>query len=411
MKKQIFIVCIAGVFSLQAHMSVMRSYDPCMIPTHWIGQEKQMWMFGAVGLSAKGRNAAGIEVSDSQYLSADQNGLAMLKGSAATSDSALVAQQINVDDDDGVRGHYVVVGDFAVPMQWVFGGRYHFLPEWAVSVQVPFLSMHFKNIVWTNQTKNSTADDALTRTLLTDSFFSNVTTWGDGLNLQDWHKRGLGDATIMLTWHRRFLQSKQWLKEVGVRLQVGLSVPTGVKKDEDKVFSVPFGNDGACAFPFGAGLDLRFKNYLRAGVDVSFEHVFSHTKKRRIMTDADQTPYLYLTKTDARKDYGITQIFNVYVEPQLPKGFALRFAYQHAKHNEDELFVLSSAYSSITANKGLELKEWTTHHIVTQLRWDAQKAESSMRLSPQMSVFLKTPFNGKRSLQATSIGWSFAFSF
>ena len=411
MKKQIFALCIAGIFSVNAHMSAMRAYDSSMAPVYWIGQEKQLWMFSAFGTSTKGRNASGVVVPDTQYLSAQQNGLAMLKGSFVNSEPALVAQQINVDDDDGVRGHYVVTGDFSVPAQWTLGGRYHFWNEWAVSAHVSLLSMQCKNILWTNQTKNVTGDDALTRTLLTDSFFSNVAQWGDGLNLQDWEKRGLSDATVMLTWQRKFLQNKEWLKEVGVRMRIGLTLPTGVKKDEDKAFSVPFGNDGAYALPFGAGLDLRFRNYVRLGVDVSFEHIFSHTKNRRIMTDANQTNYLYLHKTETRKEYGITQMFNLYIEPQLPKGFALRLAYQHAKHNDDELFILSSAYSSITANKASSLKEWTTHHLITQLKWDAEKAYSDARIRPQLSVFLKTPFNGKRSLQTTTIGFSCSIGF
>lgn len=411
MKKQIVVLCMAGFFTTHTHMSAMRAFDSSMAPVYWVGQEKQFWMFTAFGTSTKGRNAAGTVVPDTQYLSAEQNGLAMLKGSPTTSEPAQVAQQINVDDDDGVRGHYVVTGDFAVPVQWSLGARYHFFNEWAVSAHVSLINMECKNIVWSNKTKNITADDALTRALLTDNFFNNVAAWGDGLNLQDWNKRGLSDTTVMLSWNRRFLQNKEWLKEVGVRMRIGLTLPTGVKKDEDKAFSVSFGNDGAYALPFGAGLDLRFKNLARAGVDVSFEHIFSHTKNRRIMTDSHQTNYLYLTKTETRKEYGVTQMFNLYIEPQLPKGFALRLAYQHTKHNDDELFVLSSTYSSITANKASSLKEWTTHHLITQLKWDAQKAERSMRFMPQFSVFLKTPFNGKRSLQTTALGFSCSIGF
>lgn len=413
MKKQIALVLLTVSSCVNAvpFVNAIRPYDINFQPIHWKRQEKNISLMTAYGVSGKARNGGGNKVSEPQYLHATQNALAMLKGSEAASEIANIAQQINVNGDNGVRGHFVVTGDFDVPLNFVFAGHYHFLNEWTINAYLPVYHMAFKNIVWENKTKNVTGDDALTRTLLTDNFFSNVTRLGDNLNLQDWSKTSIGDLTVSLSWMRRFLQHKEWLKEVRVNTRMGLSLPTGAKKDEDKAFSLAFGNDGAFALPFGAGLDLRLKNLCWIGVDISFENIFSHIKKRRIMTDAAQTNYLFLQKTNARKEYGFTQMFNLYVEPELYKGVSLRLSYQHTKQGDAKLFVISDDYSSITANKAEELKEWTTHHILAQLKWDRIKLNSKAGVLPQISIFGQVPFNGRRSLQSASVGMSVAFGF
>ena len=293
----------------------------------------------------------------------------------------------------------------------VFAGHYHFLNEWTLSVYLPVYKMKFENIVWGNQTKNVTGDDALTRSLLTNNFFSNVSRLGDNLNLQDWSDTGVGDTTVMVSWVRQFVQNKPWIKQVNINTRLGIALPTGVKKNEDKAFSVAFGNDGAYTMPFGAGLDLRFRRLCWAGIDISFEHIFSHTKNRRFMTDDAQTNYLFLQKSNIRKEYGFMQMFNLYVEPYITQALSVRFAYQHTKHGDDELFVLSEDYSSIVANKAEDLKEWTTHHVLMQLKWDRQKSDSDARFKPQASIFAQVPFNGRRSFQTANIGLSFNVSF
>lgn len=365
----------------------------------------------AFGFSQKARNNDGDKVSSPQYLFADQNALAMLKGMPEGSETAALAERINVDEDTGVRGHYKVTGDYQVPFQLVFAGHYHLDDEWSAGVHVPFYHMKFDNIIWENQTKTGGPDDAPTREYLTDNFFSNVSKLGDNLNLQDWNQYGAGDLTVMVSWSRHFFQNREWLKEVSINARGGATFPVGVKKNEDKAFSLPFGNDGAYSIPFGAGIDLRFKKYAWVGINVTFDNIFSHTKVRRIMTNADQTNYLLLQKANTRKEYGFVQMFNLYVEPQISDAFSLRFAYAHSKTGDDKLFILSENYSTVVANKNIELEESTMHDFVMQLNWDAAKLKPTAQFKPQGSIFAQIPFKARGSLQAASIGFSLSMSF
>ena len=55
-----------------------------------------------------------------------------------------------------------------------------------------------------------------------------------GLDISSWSKTGIGDLSLMVEWLRDFPQPKPLLKNVRLNLRGGISIPTGVKKDEDK---------------------------------------------------------------------------------------------------------------------------------------------------------------------------------
>ena len=408
-KKLFFIITLTfGTLQSRIFDSIV-PYDRNMTPFFGMYKKKFSDVI-SFGFSGEGRNAEGDKVDPTRFLCANQNALAMLKGALSDSEIAAIAQQVNVDDDNGVRGHFLTTGSYNMPFYTLFSCAYQPVHEWSFYAYLPLMHVEMENITWHNQTKNSTADDVLTRALITDDFFANVTRLGN-LNLQSWRKTGFGDMTFFGAWNRRFLQQKQWLKEVALTVRAGISFPTGVKKDQDKAFSLAFGNDGAYAFPFGAGIDLRFRHYAWAGIDVSFEHIFSHTKVRRIMTDPAQTNYLFLHTAKTRREYGMIQRFNIYLEPQLWKGFAMRIAYQHAKQSDDFLYVISRDYSQVVANQAQELQEWSTHHIFTQLKWDSSKLYKKAKLQPQVSIFARIPFNGRQVLQNKSVGCSVVIDF
>lgn len=413
MKKQkLFFLVLSVTTQVYAQTNLLRSYDiNFRRKDKQEAHDKHFTLRTVFGIAEKARNNDGDKVSSPQYLFADQNALAMLKGMGDNTEANAIAQAINADGDTGVRGHYIVTGDYNIPFQFVLAGHYHWNEEWTIGAHLPFYHMKFDNIVWENQTKTGGPDDAQTRELLTNNFFSNVSRLGDNLNLQDWSQYGAGDLTTMISWSRHFFQNREWLKEVTINARGGVTFPLGVKKNVDKAFSLPFGNDGAYTIPFGAGIDLRFKKYAWVGINVTFDHIFSHTKVRRIMTHADQTNYLLLQKANTRKEYGFVQMFNVYIEPQISDAFSLRFAYAHSKIGDDKLFVLSEDYSSIIANKNIALEEGTTHDFVMQCNWDAAKLKPTARFKPQGSIFAQIPFKARGSLQSASIGFSMSATF
>ncbi len=408
MKKIILSSVLISCFSVDAINFFERSLADINFRSHLQRLKKhEILVIPSISFAGQGRSCHGDKVNPLQYLATTQDALAMLKGFPVGSIESQIGQNINIDDDNGMRGHFVINGDLSFESS-VFEYSYRFFSEWFLRFRMPVYIARINHTSWVDQTQNLTYDDMLTHQLLTDNFFNNVETFG-GLRLTDWSAVGPGDLTTYLHWMRVFLQEKEWLKEVGINARLGVSFPTGKCKNEDQAFSYAFGNDGAFALPFGAGIDLKFKKFLRAGIDVGFEQIFSCTKHRRIMTDLLQTDFLFLQKADARKEYGITQRFNLYLEPQLTDTMVVRIAYQHTKHGHDKLCILNNDFSSITASKAMGLKEWTTHDIFMQFRYDNLGTRGVV--SPIFSVFAQIPFNGKRSLDAPTIGFDIAMHF
>jgi len=416
MKKcYLLIICAATVqngLCGYAPVNLLYPQDTVLKPRKWSDQRLHISHSVLFGVSdAQGWNGNGDKVSATQVWTADQNALAMVTGFDQGTEQANIAQECNaVDGDDGVRGHFDVTGDFNIPFSYQFGARYYIKNAFWVGAFIPVYKMQFKNVAWTDHTLNITADDVLTKARITTDFFANVSRLGDGLNLQEWEKTGFGDVVLMAGWHEHFRQYKEWIKDVATNVRVGISLPTGVQKDEDKVMFMPFGNDGSVAILAGMGLTINYVNRFNAGVDLEFLHVFNNTRKRRIKVDADQTEFLLLTKTDVQKDPGFSHRFMLFCDAKLVKGLSARVAYHHRKRSADTLYVLSYDYSSTIANTAESLKEWTTHNALFQLTWDMADEEKNKN-KPQFTAFYMHPFNGRRSVQSAQAGCGFSLSF
>ncbi|NBQ17278.1 hypothetical protein EBU24_03105 [bacterium] len=285
----------------------------------------------AGGFNTTGYNANGDRVNALHYLSADQNSLAMVKGFDATTEQAAIAQQFNINDDDGVRGHLVFTGNLSMPISSIFTVQKSFGNSWFVGLSLPIYSMKLSNLQWSDQTQNVTFSDNLAKTLITNNLAANVERLGSGMQLKNWSKTGPGDITILGGYRHSFVQNKPWIKNVTVNVRSGFMLPTGLTCNEDLIMNFPFGNDGSVGLVVGAGIDVDFKQVVDAGIDVEFLHVFNNTRNRRIKVDANQTDFLMLTKTEVQKDPGFFQKFNLYVKPKICTGFSFLLAYQFAK--------------------------------------------------------------------------------
>ena len=104
MKKQFLLLLALGtVIQVSAQSNMLRSYDVNFRPTYWKKNEKKFSVMSAFGITQKARNSESEKVSSPQYLHETQNALAMLKGMGAATEATALAQQINVNGDNGVR--------------------------------------------------------------------------------------------------------------------------------------------------------------------------------------------------------------------------------------------------------------------------------------------------------------------
>ena len=207
MKKIILVSVVFSCLSLYSTTFIDRSLFDSNFRSHIQRVKKhELLVIPSFGFYGEGRNAQGDKVNPLCYLQETQDALAMVKGFSVGSIENQIAQQINVDDDDGVRGHFLVKGDYSF-QNAVFGYSYHINNEWFFRMRMPFVGAKIINTSWVDLTQNITMDDMLTHQFITDAISSNVQTFGD-LYISDWSARGIGDIVAYAHWERVFLQEK-----------------------------------------------------------------------------------------------------------------------------------------------------------------------------------------------------------
>jgi len=317
--------------------------------------------------------------------------------------------------DDGRRGRFLLNGEFE-GLDVNFSGKYRLPIEkipgnFDFYLYVPLRYMRLGNVTWHDQTQDVLVADRDVKRYLTNDIQGVAHELG-GLDLGSWNKTGLGDIIFMLGWYLDFRQIKEHLKNVRITTRVGLTIPSASEKDEDKVFSLPLGNDGAWGVPFTAGIDLDFVHKVKAGLEFEAFVLFDQTRERRLKTDVNQTDFLLLHKGRATKSFGATWKFNLFVKVyNFLRGLSAKVAYQFLKHDDDRLTAQDNDFSYNIINSAQSLEEWGAQNFVFQVNYDFFKECRNSWFKPQISFFYKLPITGKRVINPHTFGGQIAFNF
>jgi len=381
-------------------MNLLWPHDTLIRP--WYTPEKRFgfYLYGEHGFDMKSYNSSGCSVNIMNVWQNEQNALKALEGCPADSKAGQLRIKLGANDD-GVRGHFCVSGDMDIDGGALYT-RFSFHNDWFVNIYLPFYRMKLKNVVWQDKTLAVDQQDFIVKSCLTDDFL-NVICEVSGLHLGGWTRTGVGDLTFLLQWLRDFEQPKEFLRNVRLNWRVGTNIPTGLRKDEDKILALPFGYDGAVGLRFGFSLDALLGEHFQTGFDVELHHLFGNTRERRIKSQRDQTDLLFLKKTCVYKDFGLTQKFNLYFQLQAG-GFATRVGYQFLKRGGDFLYIAGQDASDEIANTAISLFDWTAHQIFVNAYYTPNWDKDDERVKPYVSLFARMPFNGKRTILQRTVG-------
>jgi len=403
-------VSLLFVFNSVLSMNVPVLYDTLLRPERAPGSRFQLAVKAQTGFSTKAFDENECVANVLNIWNKDQNSLKMLEGFDPLSPIGQLRTLINANDDC-VRGHFSVAGDLDMDFGFEFSPYLYFCNDFSISLHIPVYSMKLKNVSWCEQTQDVSADDLRVKEYLTNDFCNNVRNLGC-LDICGWKRSGLGDIAAIFEWMRDFKQSKPLLKNVRLSARAGISLPTGKRVDEDKIFAFSFGGDGSTGLLVGTGMDLNLASNLQAGLDIQLWHRFGNIRDRRIKTHPCQTELLLLQKACAYKEFGLTQRFNLYLELfEFLKRFSFRAGYQHIKQGDDILYLSSNKFSDEVANTAESLQERTMHSLVLNLSYNFHRDKDSRDIHPYISLFLKLPFNGMRVAMQRTVGVVFSIDF
>jgi hypothetical protein len=413
-QRNVFFLIIIACMAVQSAvgMNLFEPYNPLLRPYYTAQTKGTLTFYAEKGVGSRSYNSDGASVNALHIFQSTQSALAMLQG--FPEDSAIGKLRTALDaTDDGTRGHMCPTGHLDLRADAAIAARYSFCTDWAIAAYLAYYDMILKDVSWVDQTQDITTEDIRTKELLTDKLFEVVNQLGNGLELNRWHRHGFGDVTVLLEWFKDFKQNKPLLKNARVNWRTGLIVPTGKKEDEDKLFALPFGRDGAWALPFEVGLDLTVGCNFKVGLDVLLIHTFGNTRCRRIKTDVSQTDFLLLAKTKAYKDFGMFQQFSLYAQLfQLYKGASFLLGYQYIKQGQSELSLYSNDFSTAIANTAVSLQDRTMHQIFVRADYDwVVHMDNCAPIIPQLSLFARIPFNGKRATMTPTVGLGLTLNF
>ena len=386
-------------------------YDTLIRPTFNNQRAWQLAFYTEGGYhNAKGFNDDGEIVNPLRIWNAQQNALAMLEGFPTDSPISQLRSQL-LDCDNGIRGRFNVCGDLQMNFNSSFAARFFFANDWSIGLYLPVYQMKLKDVTFQDLTPNLDNLDKLVHRLLTDNLATNVQQLGC-LNIGDWQRDGVGDLTMLIEWFRDFKQNKQFLKCVRVNWRTGLGFPTGLRENQNLLFAVPFGYDGAVSMPFGLGIDLTLGTNFKCGIDVQLTQIFGHTRSRRIKTDIEQTELLLLQTASAFRDYGLVQRFNLYVELfRFLKGLSFKVGYQFLKQGDSEISLKTEQFSNTIANTSPRFEDFTMHHLITKFTYDFGVHNPAGRTRPELGLFTRQPFNGKNVALVPTVGFVMSVDF
>ena len=232
------------------------------------------------------------------------------------------------------------------------------------------------------------------------------------LDISDWKDSGFGDFIVTIDWTTSLKQDDENLKNITLFVKLGASIPTGKQKDEDLAFSMPFGNDGAWAFPAGLGLELDFSYNIKSGISIDLLHTLNKSRARRLKTLRNQTEILLLNKGGAVKSYGLTWGCNSFIQwYHFLRGLSAKATYQITTHHSDSLASKSSVFSNDIISTAKNLKSWYAHNIIFQLGYDFNKEFETAPVTPSVNLFYKIPTFSKGVIAAQTFGGQITFGF
>jgi len=402
-------------YTVYGLVNIFRPYDMMLRP--YVDYETEtvqayVTLEGGIG-AASAWDSEGKVASPLSIWFQVQRCLQMLEGFSPSAAPTQLLTKIDANNA-GTRGDMCINAPLYLDVAGAGVMRYFFLEQCAVSVYLPFYRYRLADLCLVDLTPNEnppSPQDFRVKEFLTGDIQQAVLDVGC-FELCEWERTGLGDITFFIDWQRVFPQAKQFLKSVMVALRIGLTAPSGKQADPDLVFAFPFGYNGMWSIPFGFTLETLFGYHWYVGFDVELTQIFGNAVSQRIHTAHGQTDLMFMEKARVYYDPGLEQQYSVYVGMRdLPEGLNIRAVYQYRKHNHDVISPFGNCVNSAIANEAVSLQDSTLHTAIVRVDYDFSVLMDEPCVSPQLELFARIPFNGKRSVGNTTIGFAITIDF
>jgi len=230
------------------------------------------------------------------------------------------------------------------------------------------------------------------------------------LNIKDFCGRGLGDFTFLVGWTKNYENTTE-IDFIDATVKTGILAPTGNKKNENKVFSLPLGYDGHIGFPISFDSALGLYDWLTIGAHIDFIYFLNKSKNIRVKTDKDQSGLIKLTKECVCVEKGAVWNAGIYTKADhVIGGFSLILGYTFSAKQRDHLSIYQNCNSCIDCaiiNSDETLKQWHMHTVHFIAEYDF--SQENRKFGPRIGFFYNRCAGGRRVLKTSTGGATLGF--
>lgn len=226
-------------------------------------------------------------------------------------------------------------------------------------------------------------------------------------SMDEW---GVGDLSLLLGWTTNY-QGTEVLDFVDMTFQAGALAPTGKKKNENQIFSLPFGYDGHWAFQGIGDISIGLYDWLTFGGHIEAMYFFKKDRNIRMQTAPCQSALIKLARGDAQVNPGTIWDAGVFAKADhFIGGLSILLGYSFASKNEDTIAPCeTSVFNCNIVNGDPLLKSWKMNTLHLYTEYDFYKQDCTF--GPRIGFFWNYVISGKRIFRTNMLGGEIGIDF
>lgn len=219
-----------------------------------------------------------------------------------------------------------------------------------------------------------------------------------------------GDLIWTLGWTRNF-QDTEVLDFVDTTIQAGFLVPTAPSRDENQIFSIPFGYNGHWGFVGTFEMSYGAYEWLTMGAHGGVIAFLNREKCGvRIKTDINQNGLIKLATADVVIEKGPLWDIGAYLKADhLGGNFSITVGYTFAQQEKDFLCACPKLsidqFDTAIVNSDSTLQGWNMSTINLFIEYDFSK--ECWRLGPRLGMIFNVEVGGNRVFKNNIVGGTF----
>jgi hypothetical protein len=227
-----------------------------------------------------------------------------------------------------------------------------------------------------------------------------------GINNKPTTSAGVGDLSSWIGWTHNYQETKS-IDYIDYTFMAGLLAPTGKKRHENKLFSLPTGYNGHWGFPLCAMTSLGWYEWITIGGYINSLFFINRNQTMHLKTNPDQTGIIKLATGDVSVHKGPLVNTGIYFKADhVGHGFSFTTAYSFAFQQKDQLTPQNpSIFDCAIINSDSTIAQWNMHTFNFALEYDFTR--EGEKVGNRIALFYNLQVAGIRTFNTNIAGGAY----